>query len=116
MKPAAKNAYKFELFNFDILPLAESYCLFEVDREEEFAPIKNNIQSSVNDTPRTAIDLVAKLHQKWLIQAGYTFEFIAAWDRLVEVDPAISYAGEDIQSDTPNKCISTFPFYLKCMI
>lgn len=41
--PTNKNAYKFELFIFDSFPLAKSFCLVEVKREEQFAPIKNSV-------------------------------------------------------------------------
>lgn len=39
--PAAPNAYKFERFIFDLMPLARGVCLVEVAAEEAFAPLKN---------------------------------------------------------------------------
>lgn len=34
----------------------------EVDRNEEFAPIKNKNEPNAVDTPDTARDLISKLH------------------------------------------------------
>jgi UDP-N-acetylglucosamine/UDP-N-acetylgalactosamine diphosphorylase len=36
-----REAVKFEMFIFDAIPLAERALFFEVDRAEEFAPLKN---------------------------------------------------------------------------
>ncbi|KAL4437630.1 hypothetical protein ABPG74_017868 [Tetrahymena malaccensis] len=114
VKPAEKNAYKFELFIFDSFPLAKTFCLMEINREEQFAPIKNSVTGSPQDNPRTAVEQLAKLHQKWLINAGYTFDYQASWENVVEVDPKISYYGENIPAPTDaNKHITAKPFYLK---
>jgi UDP-N-acetylglucosamine/UDP-N-acetylgalactosamine diphosphorylase len=40
--PATKNTgIKFELFCFDCFDQAKTFGLFQIDREEEFAPVKN---------------------------------------------------------------------------
>jgi UDP-N-acetylglucosamine/UDP-N-acetylgalactosamine diphosphorylase len=36
-----REAVKFEMFIFDAIPLADRSLFFEVDRAEEFAPLKN---------------------------------------------------------------------------
>jgi UDP-N-acetylglucosamine/UDP-N-acetylgalactosamine diphosphorylase len=36
-----REAVKFEMFIFDAIPLADRAVFFEVDRAEEFAPLKN---------------------------------------------------------------------------
>jgi UDP-N-acetylglucosamine/UDP-N-acetylgalactosamine diphosphorylase len=40
--PEEPNGYKLELFIFDVFPLASpgEWLVFEVDREDEFAPVK----------------------------------------------------------------------------
>jgi UDP-N-acetylglucosamine/UDP-N-acetylgalactosamine diphosphorylase len=54
-EPSAPNAWKFELFMFDLFPRAENMAVLEVVREEEFAPVKN--RDGV-DSPQTARELV----------------------------------------------------------
>jgi UDP-N-acetylglucosamine/UDP-N-acetylgalactosamine diphosphorylase len=41
IRPAVPNAWKFERFIFDLLPLARRVALVEIDADEGFAPLKN---------------------------------------------------------------------------
>ena len=41
VKPEKPNGYKFEMFIFDALPMANASVIMEVVRENEFSPIKN---------------------------------------------------------------------------
>ena len=66
-KPTEPNGLKFELFYFDILPLANSSAAMVADRESEFAPVKN---ADGPDSPESARMLVARLHSRWAEQAG----------------------------------------------
>lgn len=52
-----------ELFIFDTFPMAPKVALFEVPREQQFAPVKNHPRSGV-DSPDTARDAILQLHQK----------------------------------------------------
>ncbi|KAL0363756.1 UNVERIFIED_CONTAM: UDP-N-acetylglucosamine diphosphorylase 1 [Sesamum calycinum] len=61
--------YKLEQFIFDAFPYAPSTALFEVLREEEFAPVKNANGSNF-DTPDSARLLVLRLHTRWVVAAG----------------------------------------------
>jgi UDP-N-acetylglucosamine/UDP-N-acetylgalactosamine diphosphorylase len=54
---------KLELFIFDTFPLASSTALFEVRREEEFAPVKNAPGQGLPDSPDTARDAILALHK-----------------------------------------------------
>ncbi|KHG23361.1 hypothetical protein F383_10711 [Gossypium arboreum] len=60
---------KLEQFIFDAFPYAPSTALFEVLREEEFAPVKN-ANGSNYDTPDSARLLVLRLHTRWVVAAG----------------------------------------------
>ncbi|OIW00665.1 hypothetical protein TanjilG_09634 [Lupinus angustifolius] len=75
---------KLEQFIFDAFPYAPTTALFEVLREEEFAPVKN-ANGSNYDTPDSAKQLVLRLHTRWVVAAG------------VEVSPLSSYAGENLE-------------------
>lgn len=39
--PTSPNAFKFERFIFDLMPLARRVCVVEIDASEGFAPLKN---------------------------------------------------------------------------
>lgn len=54
---------KLEQFIFDPFPSAQSAALFEVLREEEFAPVKN-APGAAEDSPETAQALVLALEAK----------------------------------------------------
>ncbi|WP_152392355.1 UTP--glucose-1-phosphate uridylyltransferase [Paenibacillus guangzhouensis] len=53
------NAYKLERLIFDFFPLAEGMTVLRVDREKEFAPVKNK---EGEDSPRTAKQLVLRMY------------------------------------------------------
>ena len=73
--PPEINAYKFELFLFDafVLVKPEKFGLIEVKREEEFAPVKN-APGAISDSPDTARELMASLHQSWFENQGVKFD------------------------------------------
>lgn len=53
------NAYKFEAFIFDAFEQLENMSILRVNREEEFAPVKNSDEKGV-DCPKTARELYKK--------------------------------------------------------
>ncbi len=61
--PEEPNGYKLETFIFDILAFFDAVTVFEVIREDEFAPIKNRVGVDSLDSARallvkkTGIDL-----------------------------------------------------------
>jgi UDP-N-acetylglucosamine/UDP-N-acetylgalactosamine diphosphorylase len=54
--PGAPNAWKLERFLFDAFPHAPRFAIHEVDRDREFAPVKN---ATGDDSPDTARALLA---------------------------------------------------------
>ncbi|KAL9274636.1 UDP-N-acetylglucosamine diphosphorylase 2-like protein [Drosera capensis] len=64
-----ETGLKLEQFMFDAFTFAPSTALFEVLREEEFAPVKN-ANGAKADTPDTARMLVLRLHTRWVTTAG----------------------------------------------
>ena len=54
-----ENAYKFEAFMFDAFEQLDNMSILRVNREEEFAPVKNSDEKGV-DCPKTARELYKK--------------------------------------------------------
>lgn len=67
VEPKKPNAVKLETFIFDVLPLANNPLVLEVDRAEEFSPVKN--ATGVDSLETAQRDLVRR-SCRWLAQAG----------------------------------------------
>ncbi len=65
--PADKNAFKFEQFIFDVLPLASTALVVEADRAVEFNPVKNQ---SGADSPATSRAALLQAARGMLKEAG----------------------------------------------
>lgn len=63
VEPSSPNAVKLETFVFDALPLCETSIIYETDRVEEFAPIKN---ASGADSAETSRELQTERAARWL--------------------------------------------------
>lgn len=91
--PRANNGIKLETFIFDVFPLSERMTVWEVERKEEFAPVKN-APGDVSDSPDTARQMISDLAKLWLRRAGAD---LGGEDTGVcEIAPATSYAGEGL--------------------
>jgi UDP-N-acetylglucosamine/UDP-N-acetylgalactosamine diphosphorylase len=67
VQPEQENALKFEMFIFDVLPLADRWTVVETSRREEFVPLKN---ATGPDSPETVRQAISNLAGDWLEQAG----------------------------------------------
>lgn len=93
VKPTEPNGIKLEQFIFDVFPsveLAKFGCL-EVDRTEEFSPLKNAV-TAANDNANTCRKSFLELGTSWVKKNGG----IVADGALVEVSSVTSYSGEDL--------------------
>ena len=81
--PDEPNAFKFERFIFDALPLAETTLVVEGDREREFNPVKN---AEGNDSPATSKAALVSIYTNWMAAAGLTVPA----DRIPEISPLIA--------------------------
>ena len=89
------DGIKFELFFNSIFAFAESdMVLLEVDRNEEFAPIKNP-DPSPNDTPKSCRRLMTNLFKKWLNKAEIN-QAEEEDKNLLEISFLKSYDGENL--------------------
>ena len=69
INPETPNAFKFERFVFDLMPLAENSLVVEVDRQQAFSPVKN-AEGAATDTAATAKADMIRLNRGWLVEAG----------------------------------------------
>lgn len=95
--PNHPNAIKLETFVFDALTLAKNPLVMQVDREEEFSPVKN----------ATGVDSLesAKTHQvrracRWLEEAGVTVPRNAGGSPnvTVAISPRFAIDSEDVHT------------------
>jgi len=93
VKPSKPNGMKLELFVFDVFPFTEQFKVLEVDRYEEFSPLKNAPGTGSDDPQTSRRDLLAQ-HKRFLEAAGAT----VAEGVEIEISPLVSYAGEGLES------------------
>jgi len=66
-EPDEPNGIKFEMFIFDALPMARNPVVLEIDRAEEFSPVKN---ADGEDSPATARHDMVRLAARRLEEVG----------------------------------------------
>lgn len=93
VKPTEPNGIKLEQFIFDVFPSVEldKFGCMEVDRSEEFSPLKNAV-SAANDNANTCKKAYLELGTQWVRNNGG----IVPEGALVEVSGLTSYSGEDL--------------------
>ncbi|KAG9087083.1 UDP-N-acetylglucosamine pyrophosphorylase [Ceratobasidium sp. 370] len=91
-KPTKPNGMKLELFVFDVFPFTQHMSILEVDRKEEFSPLKNAPGTGSDDPQTSRADLLAQ-QRRWLEKAGAT----VAEGVEIEISPKVSYAGEGLE-------------------
>ncbi|TFK41850.1 UDP-N-acetylglucosamine diphosphorylase [Crucibulum laeve] len=92
VKPSKPNGMKLELFVFDVFPYTERFAVLEVERSEEFSPLKNAPGTGSDDPETSRRDLLAQ-HRRYLEAAGATVKD----DVEIEISPLVSYAGEGLE-------------------
>jgi len=95
VSPTTPNAIKLESLIFDVLPSATNPQVLEVDRAEEFSPVKNligvdSLESARRDQNRRAC--------RWLEAAGVKVPraFNGEPDVTVEISPLFAFQAEDV--------------------
>lgn len=110
VQPEKENAYKFEMFIFDALPLADRWTVVETTREEEFEPLKNLVGA---DSPETAKQAISNLAAAWLEKAGVkvprTAEGNAA--HALEISPLHALDAEELARKVDKKLRVEGPLY-----
>ena len=107
--PTSNNGSKLETFIFDVFPLSKKMAVLDVERSEEFSPVKN-APGAPSDSPDTARTMISDLAKKWVVDAGGTI--VGNVEASVcEISPLTSYAGEGLEELVKNKEIEC-PFSL----
>ena len=88
------DGWKHERFVFDLVPEAETSLGIEIDREAEFAPVKN---AEGSDSPATAVELAHRQFVSWLEEAGV--EVALGPDERIEISPLLGATREQFLAD-----------------
>jgi UDP-N-acetylglucosamine/UDP-N-acetylgalactosamine diphosphorylase len=106
--PDTNNGIKLETFIFDVFPFSERMAVLDVERSEEFAPVKNK-PGSPTDSPDTAREMISSLAKKWIVDAGG--KLTGDLSSVCEISPSTSYNGEGLNEIAQDKKIAC-PFSL----
>jgi UDP-N-acetylglucosamine/UDP-N-acetylgalactosamine diphosphorylase len=110
-EPQKENALKFEMFIFDVLPLARRWTVVETSRPEEFMPLKN---ATGADSPASVRQAVSNLAATWLEQAGITVPRQSSGDAAVplEISPLFALTAEELTARVERGLRIEGPTYL----
>jgi UDP-N-acetylglucosamine/UDP-N-acetylgalactosamine diphosphorylase len=96
--PKVNNGMKLECFIFDVFPYARNLSVLEVDRKEEFSPLKN-APGSATDGPETSRRDLLSQHLRFIQAAGGKILGKDGSEALeVEISPLVSYSGDGLES------------------
>ncbi|KAI8915199.1 nucleotide-diphospho-sugar transferase [Powellomyces hirtus] len=98
--PIKNNGVKLELFIFDVMPFTERMAVLEVERKEEFSPLKN-APGAGSDSPETSRADILQQCARFAQAAGA--KIVAGSDQdgsvpVLEISPLVSYAGEGLEA------------------
>jgi UDP-N-acetylglucosamine/UDP-N-acetylgalactosamine diphosphorylase len=110
--PERPNAIKFEMFIFDVLPLAQRWTVVETSRREEFEPLKN---ASGPESPASVKQALSNLAADWLESAGVQVPRTPTGDAAVplEISPLYALDAEELAAKVDRRLRIEGPTYLK---
>ncbi|KAG0346462.1 UDP-N-acetylglucosamine pyrophosphorylase, partial [Gamsiella multidivaricata] len=109
--PKQVNGMKLEMFVFDVFPFTQRMAVFEVDRREEFSPLKN-APGSGQDCPETSRRDILQQHVRFIEDAGGKV-VVGEEDQQIEGAPTleisslVTYSGEGLSEIVAGKSIKT---------
>lgn len=92
VKPEKPNGMKLEMFIFDVFPLTQRFAVLEVERCDEFSPLKNAPGAGSDDPDTSRRDLLAQ-HRRFLEDAGANVKAGVT----IELSPLVTYSGEGLK-------------------
>lgn len=111
VSPTSPNGIKLEAFVFDVFPFTQKFVVLEVDRQEEFSPLKN-APGSATDGPETSRRDIIAQHVRFVERAGAKVIGADSGGETLnfEISPLVSYAGEGLKEMVEGKAIK--PTYI----
>ncbi|MEM6855049.1 MAG: UDPGP type 1 family protein [Planctomycetota bacterium] len=104
VKPESPNAVKLETFVFDALPMCDDSIIYETDRVDEFAPIKNadtpEGEPDATDSPASSKKLQTERAARWLEANGVEVARDAdgAVDAVIEIKQTTAIYPDDLKT------------------
>ncbi len=91
--------FKFETFVFDALAFADESAIVEVERREEFSPVKNK---DGDDSPATTRRDLCAMHARWAAEAGVALPRMdEQGDVQIEIDPVYAESAREFAHRGP---------------
>ncbi len=96
IEPTQPNAVKLEMFVFDALPLCDTSIVYESDRIDEFAPIKN---AEGVDSPESSRQIQSERAGRWLESYGVKVprNKDGVVDAMIDLSPLTAIEPEDLR-------------------
>ncbi|MBN2011153.1 UDPGP type 1 family protein [candidate division KSB1 bacterium] len=112
IEPTSPNGYKLEMFVFDAFPLSNGTIIMEVERSDEFSPIKNK---SGEDSLAPAQQDLMNYHARMLQQAGIHVPFDSEGNvaGTVEISPLFAMDADELRQKLPPGFNFKSPLYLE---
>jgi UDP-N-acetylglucosamine/UDP-N-acetylgalactosamine diphosphorylase len=91
--------FKFETFVFDALAFADESAILEVERREEFSPVKNK---EGDDSPATTRRDLCAMHARWVAEAGLALPRMDETGNVqIEIDPVYAESAREFAHRGP---------------
>lgn len=91
--------FKFETFVFDALAFANESAILEVERREEFSPVKNK---DGDDSPATTRRDLCAMHARWAAEAGLALPRMDEHGNVqIEIDPVYAESAREFAHKGP---------------
>ncbi|KAI7857611.1 nucleotide-diphospho-sugar transferase [Circinella umbellata] len=105
--PKANSGMKLECFVFDVFPYANNFSVLEVDRKDEFSPLKNAPGAGADCPETSRRDIIAQ-HIRFIEAAGgkVVGENVDDCEKVeFEISSWVSYSGEGLRDIVDGKTI-----------
>ena len=112
IEPERENALKFEMFIFDVLPMAQRWTVVETARNEEFVPLKN---ATGPDSPEVVRQAMSNQTAQWLENAGVPVPRLANGNAAfpLEISPLFALDSEELAAKVDRPFKIQGPMYLE---